>query len=597
MCNDKFQLDTTTASEDTIGRITSTYGENVNLTPADFKITSSYEDDSTKQLEDSEFVFTSNIPNAQITPAGTYVVTIQYSTLRAIKIEIVINKANIIIEPEWNYESAITYSGTEQYVEVVNVPENVNVIYTGVISAKNAGEYQTTARFYPKDPNNYTCSQTESLSWKIEKANLKIFANNSIITYGEQPTHAGYRVEGFVAGETENDLDGNINYSYDYVQFNRVGAYKITPSGFSSQNYNIEYFDGELTVNKAIIDLSSINDSNIKLKNNEFDYTGRQITVELESFDLPTGVQLSAVRNNKAKEIGSYTCVAIFECSDAVNYESFEPIKINMAWRIGALAYEKLIERIQKLEDLAKAYDSSNWQMNMLAYIRTVKYNTEEWSIVAGEFDSGFASYVSTNEGENKDVSNFRDDVGANENFKIPGTQETVDFYHLFAVMNVVHKGDQTGSDLSGWGGDLVQLMGQFKNSTETGETLLNSVRNAFNGSSYFGSADVCSDLDAVNIVNKYKNENYDSYVTCIEDYYAQITEQARINEFKANAFAGECTEDKVLSRLRNNIYIMGVHLGFIEKNGLADRYGVTIASDSAACMACIKVFVEYINS
>ena len=77
----------------------------------------------------------------------------------------------------------------------------------------------------------------------------------------------------------------------------------------------------------------------------------------------------------------------------------------------------------------------------------------------------------------------------------------------------------------------------------------------------------------------------------CMKDYYLNITEEQRVQQFRNTTFANNCTEANVLSRLKNNTYITfpGV--------GLASNYGVTISNDNEVCMACIKAFVNYINS
>ena len=62
---------------------------------------------------------------------------------------------------------------------------------------------------------------------------------------------------GFVSSESIEDLSGELTYSYNYEQFGNVGTYKITPSGVTSNNYEITFADGTLTVNAKDITVTA----------------------------------------------------------------------------------------------------------------------------------------------------------------------------------------------------------------------------------------------------------------------------------------------------------------------------------------------------
>ena len=85
----------------------------------------------------------------------------------------------------------------------------------------------------------------------INKAPLTVTANNKSITYGDAPANDGVQYSGFVNGETESVLGGTLSYDYNYDQYGDVGDYTITPKGLSSDNYDINFVSGTLTVNKA----------------------------------------------------------------------------------------------------------------------------------------------------------------------------------------------------------------------------------------------------------------------------------------------------------------------------------------------------------
>ena len=67
---------------------------------------------------------------------------------------------------------------------------------------------------------------------------------------------AGVEYSGFVGDDNENDLNDSIAFNYDYVQFDNVGKYVIIPGGLSSDNYDITFVEGELTVEPKEISIA-----------------------------------------------------------------------------------------------------------------------------------------------------------------------------------------------------------------------------------------------------------------------------------------------------------------------------------------------------
>ena len=79
-----------------------------------------------------------------------------------------------------------------------------------------------------------------------------------------------FEITGFVNNEDINDLDGELTLTYkNYTPTSDTGSYDIIASGLTSENYNINYVAGILTVNKATVDTSGINNSTIKLTQTE----------------------------------------------------------------------------------------------------------------------------------------------------------------------------------------------------------------------------------------------------------------------------------------------------------------------------------------
>lgn len=92
---------------------------------------------------------------------------------------------------------------------------------------------------------------TAKETFDITKAHLTITARDHTIKYGEEPANNGVEYLGFVSGETESVLNGQLVYDYTYANGDNIGTYEIRPRGLSSDNYDINFIKGQLTVDKA----------------------------------------------------------------------------------------------------------------------------------------------------------------------------------------------------------------------------------------------------------------------------------------------------------------------------------------------------------
>ena len=121
---------------------------------------------------------------------------------------------------------------------------------TGALS-RDAGENVGT---YPINQNTLTASSNYTISYTgadltINPKPLTITAKSKTITYGEEPTNDGVTYSEFAPGEDASDLTGTLTYAYNYSQYGDAGSYTITPSGLTSNNYDITYHNGTLIVN------------------------------------------------------------------------------------------------------------------------------------------------------------------------------------------------------------------------------------------------------------------------------------------------------------------------------------------------------------
>ena len=205
--------------------------------------------------------FSQNLPSK--TDAGTY--TVWYyvpgdgdkadSDMGHLEVTIAKKTLNV----NWRRKT-LTYNGHPQqptaelvgkvdsygvYLEISNKQTNVGTYTTGALSLSGwrAGNY-------------VLADDVQGTGFIIQPAPLTITAKPKTITYGEAPANAGVTYDGFKGRDTERNLEGKLKYTYTYEQYGDVGTYKIIPGGLTSDNYDITFEKGTLTVNKKPISIN-----------------------------------------------------------------------------------------------------------------------------------------------------------------------------------------------------------------------------------------------------------------------------------------------------------------------------------------------------
>jgi len=202
---------------------------------------------------------------AQYDKVGEY--AIMPSGLESNNYEIEFVAGKLTVEPKeisiaWDdKETSFTYNGKAQAPNataggLLNNDE-CNII---IDSAMNAGKYSAEA--IDLTNVNYKLPENrDGPDFEITKAPLTVTAKNATIAYGDEPSNAGVEYSGFVGDDNENDLNDSIDFNYDYMQFDKVGKYVIIPGGLSSDNYDITFVEGELTVEPKKLTVTAKNDT------------------------------------------------------------------------------------------------------------------------------------------------------------------------------------------------------------------------------------------------------------------------------------------------------------------------------------------------
>ena len=205
-----------------------------------------------------------------------------------------------------------------------------------------------------------------------------------------------------------------------------------------------------------------------------------------------------------------------------------------LIYKINSISFNDSILNLEILELYIKEYKSifnpnDSLTHLIVSYIREGKYTGNAWSMAGGNVPSDLVQYI-----KNRDLEN---NTNTEEIRKYPDiilpSNETLDFVHLFAVMNGIENGNSYSDNyahLVGWGGDTAQLFQDIKNEKGNLDELINLTKNYFGKKGQFGEGDLIADLDAPILLKK-KNDN-NTFSNIIFNYYNGKEYLNRINNF-----------------------------------------------------------------
>lgn len=133
---------------------------------------------------------------------------------------------------------AVTYTSSNTAVATVDVTGLVHILAAGTtnITAAQAGN------------SSYTAATSVDQTLTVNKAPLTITANSQSKTYGSANPAFTASYSGFVNGDTNTSLTTQPAIVTTATAASATGTYPITVSGAASNNYNIAYVNGTLSV-------------------------------------------------------------------------------------------------------------------------------------------------------------------------------------------------------------------------------------------------------------------------------------------------------------------------------------------------------------
>lgn len=264
--------------------------------------------------------------------------------------------------------------------------------------------------------------------------------------------------------------------------------------------------------------------------------------------------------------------------------------------------YSDFLYEFKQLESYAEAFYAENSSKSegelVLNYVRTgvERYLDGNWATLAGQEITEFTAFVEAQDALNgTTVMNLRDIVI--DDFTLPNGNPS-DFGHMFGTMNIsyVNKSNTKTPDLSGWAGDLCDLLYYCaERENVTGSTVDEKaayiLENCFgvDADDAFGWDDFYGDMDAYYFINEYLKGS-GKFSELMEAYFtAELDDSDRAAYFLNNRFPGKTTKQDVRDAVYD-AYRLNVGIQVLE----ADR-GISDYTElrKAACYA----FADYLFS
>ncbi|MBQ9706621.1 MAG: InlB B-repeat-containing protein [Clostridia bacterium] len=386
-----------------------------------------------KALSSSDYTVETSLTQ---TNAGNHAVTIkgQGNYTDTAKTTFTIAKLTIS-RPEAN-STPFVYNGTEQTYTIV---ENAAYTITGN-KQTNAGEHLVTVAFVSTNYQwNDGTTEAITFTFSIAKVKLTITVKDVTVNYGDPiPTYT-VTYDGFVNGEDQSVLTGTLAFDCIYAQGTTVGTdCSINASGLTSNNYNIAYVSGSVTIKQLVISLD-------------------ETLLEYKYGDTGATEIITNAQNNVNISYGSIGNVISITYTDGITTSSNSKISVGNTYRIDY----KLLDTTNYTWATTKENTCSCYYKYKTALLNgeyytiedaIVKTNTTAGHIVLAKGSSSFTGLTSYYEGNgeftlasessifvpHKDGASY---LGSNTEGKVfdVGEDKTEELYSILTIPNGIH--------------------------------------------------------------------------------------------------------------------------------------------------------------
>ncbi len=224
---------------------------------------------------------------------------------------------------------SITYNGFtgKDTVDTIGASGGVDTTTT-YTRGSGIGEYPVTVVSTLTSTNYYFTAVNNKIV--VSPRALKITAADQSVTYGAAVPEldaADLKFEGFYGTDNYTVLSGTASVTTTYVPGAEVGTYPIVASGYTATNYAIEYVNGTLTVNKAVLtvkpnDVKGVTygaDAPAYAANGLYSFAGFVAGDTVETVAI-TGTPAFTTGYASGKDAGSYPVTVSVNTLEAKNY-------------------------------------------------------------------------------------------------------------------------------------------------------------------------------------------------------------------------------------------------------------------------------------
>lgn len=300
-------------------------------------------------------------------PAGTYTISLsggkaknyeisyETGTLTVTKAPLTAKVKNVertYGEPNPSFQ--IEYTGLKNG-ETVPVWTAQPTITTNATAQSNVGDYIITVE--GGIARDYDLSSIAPGRLTITKAMLQVRAENAQRFYYEENPAFRCIYSGFVNNDNENVLTKQPTTTTLASLTSPAGSYPIKVIGGEAQNYDFTYTDGELTIMKRSLTVTSPNYERVYNEENpeiQLSYSG---FVNNETEDVLTQKPVAYFNATKTSDVGVYN--TIISGGDADNYD--------FIYRGGTLTITKADQTLTWEQDLSQIEIGSQIELNATA--------------------------------------------------------------------------------------------------------------------------------------------------------------------------------------------------------------------------------------
>lgn len=183
--------------------------------------------------------------------AGNYTITYKKGTLTVKKIESTVSIEDVAEKTygDGAFDLSVTSTGSRNTPVYTSSDTSVlTVDGSGRVAVKGAGTATVTVTI--PEETNYS-SAVGSVTIMVKKKTLVVTAEDKNIDQGDAAPAYTVTYDGFVNGDNENNLGGALVFDCGYTKTGGAGKYAIIPGGLESDDYDINYKSGVLTVKRV----------------------------------------------------------------------------------------------------------------------------------------------------------------------------------------------------------------------------------------------------------------------------------------------------------------------------------------------------------